>query len=148
MKDNSLTLAQAIEQGAEVWVAPEGSSMKPLLDGKNDRVKLVKPVSQPKKGDLLLYRDFAGRLVVHRVHKADAENDKYYMLGDSNIKIEPPLSRGEILGTATEICRKGHYFSTHNIFYRMAASIWSKNIRYRKAVLFHLVPKAYSLKND
>lgn len=146
MNENFSTLAEAINSGIKVPIVPQGESMKPLLNGKSDKVILVKPERKPKKGDLLLYRDHIGRLVVHRVHKIDKKNKLIYMLGDSNIKIEPPIIQSDVLGVAGSICRKGKTFSVKNPIYRLYAWVWSYIIRYRKAVLYNLINEEYGFR--
>jgi signal peptidase I len=148
MNNNQPTLEEVIQQGIKINVVAHGDSMKPLLDGKSDSVTLIKQSGKPKKGDLLLYRDYINRLVVHRVYSVDKKNNKYYMLGDSNITIEPPISDSEVLGKVCAICRKGTTFSVNNIVYRLYTFIWSHIIKHRKGVLFHLVPLRYSLKTS
>lgn len=120
-----MELVKDIENGMKAKISPKGGSMLPFIVGGRDEAVLVQP-ERLKRGDVVLYRRSNGRYVLHRIHHIRNENDieQYYMIGDSQVEIEGPLERQQILGVAESFIRKGILFSKNHVGYRIWIHCW------------------------
>ena len=135
MKDDASITAALISAGRSVRITPHGNSMLPLLDGKNDSVVVGPLRGTPKKGDLVLFRDGEGALVLHRVIRVDAESRACDMLGDGNVTPEREIPPERIIGQAESICRKGRAFSVRHPLFVLYGWIWTHTVRRRARLL-------------
>lgn len=129
---------KAMEQGMKVKISPHGGSMLPFIIGDRDEAVLIKP-EQLKRGDVVLYRRKNGIHVLHRIHHIEKEKgtgkEYYYMIGDSQVEIEGPLERIQILGVADGFVRKGKAFSKKNVIYQIWYRIWLYVIPIRPKII-------------
>ena len=118
-----LDLEQLLEEGNCIQIKPQGYSMYPLFVQGRDAARIA-PIgdTQPKRGDVVLYRRLSGILVLHRIVRVRA--DGYYMVGDNRTEIEGPLQREQIKGILIGIERKGRYISAQNPLYRAFEWLW------------------------
>ena len=74
-------IMQAMQDGGSAELTVTGRSMTPLLRDRVSRVRLA-AVSQPKRGDMVLYRRQNGAYVLHRIAAIGADGT-YMMCGDA-----------------------------------------------------------------
>ena len=70
-----------LEQGERSHLVVTGVSMHPTLRHCRDRVELVPPPGQLRKGDLILYQRENGRYILHRI-VTKPHNGVFYCSGD------------------------------------------------------------------
>ena len=117
-------LIKDMEKGMEVKLSPNGGSMLPFIVGGRDEVFLVLP-DRLKRGDVVLYRRNTGKYVLHRIHHIHKkEREQFYLIGDSQVEIEGPLEREQMIGVAESFIRKGKHFSKNHIGYRIWYKMW------------------------
>ena len=88
-------IEEAFNRGLDFQIPVTGTSMNPLLYQNRDFVKIEKPVSPLKIGDVPLYRRGSGAFVLHRVVDIK-ENGEYVMCGDNQFILEYlPAARGD-----------------------------------------------------
>ena len=118
-------LIKDMEKGMKAKLSPNGGSMLPFIVGGRDEALLVL-LQKLKRGDVVLYRRNNGTYVLHRIHHIVNKNgeEQYYMIGDSQVEIEGPLDRTQILGMAESFIRKGKRFSKHHIGYKIWFHSW------------------------
>ena len=135
MPDRLSVTEALIASGHVMRIVPQGTSMRPLLDGKRDSV-VVSPLRlPPKKFSLVLYRDDQDVLVVHRVMEVDEDRKTCVLLGDGNIQKERGIPFGRISGVVTRICRNGREFSPRHPVYLIYVYLWRIFYRYRARLL-------------
>lgn len=118
-----LDLEQLLKEGNSIQIRPQGYSMYPLFVQGRDSARIA-PIgdTQPKRGDVALYRRVSGILVLHRI--VSVKEDGYYMVGDNQTEIEGPLQHEQIKGILVGIERKGKYFSVKHPLYRTFEWLW------------------------
>jgi hypothetical protein len=93
-----------------------------------------------KKGDVLLYHSGTGQLIAHRLmHTYEKGNQINYILkGDSNISIDEPVSKDQIIGKLVTIDKEKKRIYMNNL----QSMIWSFTIttfpNVSKVVRFYL----------
>ena len=99
-----------------------GTSMKPMLRNRRDRIILV-PIGNErlKKLDLPMYRRADGKYVLHRI--LDVKEDHYVIRGD-NTFFKEYVKDEQILGYVTEFYRGKRHVSTDEKGYRRYAAFW------------------------
>lgn len=123
MQKEKVSPETLLSEGKTIQFKPIGYSMYPLFVPERDQA-VVAPIRNivPRRGDVVLYRRDGGKLVLHRIWRHREEG--FYMVGDNECKTEGPLRRDQIKGILVGIVRKGRYFSSKNLLYRMAAGLW------------------------
>lgn len=110
------TIEEILKSGGTATFSPNGTSMRPMLDGRNDTVTL-KSIDKPlKKYDLPLYRLQNGHFILHRVIGKNKEG--YIMRGDNLLKKEYGITDDMIIGKVVCFTHKGKKYNTSNILYR------------------------------
>ena len=135
MKDDASITAALIAEGHSVRLTPQGTSMLPLLDGRTDSVVVGPLQGTPRRGDLVLYRDANGVLVVHRVLCVHDETGACDLLGDGNVTTERAIPPARIFGRVCRICRSGREFSARNPLYLFYVWVWTHTKRFRRRLL-------------
>ncbi|MBQ8309697.1 MAG: hypothetical protein IJX80_01630 [Clostridia bacterium] len=99
-----------------------GTSMRPMLRNRRDRIVLV-PVGKErlKKWDLPMYLREDGKYVLHRI--IDVKDDHYVIRGD-NTYMKEYVKDEQILGYVTEFYRGNRHVSTDEKRYRRYAAFW------------------------
>ena len=93
-------IMQAMQDGGSAELTVTGRSMTPLLRDRVSRVRLA-AVSQPKRGDMVLYRRQNGAYVLHRIAAIGADGT-YMMCGDAQTVLEPGIRREQLLAVVTD----------------------------------------------
>lgn len=98
-------LERSLGRGVPALLTVQGGCMRPLLES-GDRA-LVRPVSRPRAGDVVLARDGDGTLVCHRVLRRDAGG--VLLAGDRSPAPEllPPSA---VLGRVDEVRAGGRSY--------------------------------------
>ena len=134
------TLTELIESGGYVPVCVSGYSMRPLLRHNEDTVWIKKcPVSELKRGRIVLYKRNDGRLFLHRIRKIKGP-DLFLMKGDAQTYCES-ISASQIMGAVCEIERNGKRKPFDCPGFRLYEKIWSLTGPFRPFLLrlLHLI---------
>lgn len=138
------TVESELDESGVYASVTSGTSMQPLFKTNRDMIVLVKPTSELKKYDVVLYKVSDGKYVLHRIVKVLP--DKYLIRGDNTYKLEH-IEKGRILAVLTEFIRKGKKHKITDPSYRVYSRIW--NFIYPLRYLFikakALLYKIYSL---
>lgn len=126
-------LSKIIEEGKEVNLPVAGGSMNPFLVGGRDTVRLAPLKENPVKGDIVLFRRETGDYVLHRVCKA--ENGKYYMIGDAQVRVEGPIRQDQLVAAVPKACRKGKWVGPGTFWWSFFRHVWMWMIPVRRLVI-------------
>ena len=111
---------------------PAGSSMKPLLNSKENVVEIVRAKHPLKKYDITLHIREDGTSVLHRVMKVGS--DSYLICGDNCVTLET-VPFEQVVGVTVRFYRKGRWVSVKNPLYRLYVHIWCGLFPIRKYIL-------------
>ena len=109
--------------------------MLPTIRGDRDILTLSWAPEKLQKYDLPLYRRDNGHFVIHRVVKV-APDGTYTMCGDHQWKLEPGITKEQIVGLVQTIERKGRVFSVSNGHYRRWVRFWVWALPLRRYLFF------------
>ena len=105
--NNSLSLeelfpiiSEQLEQGGSASCTIHGTIMLPMLKDGKSTVRLIKPVSPPKKYDIILYRRNDGCFVLRRI--VGIKKGGYICRGDNQINNEFPVKKESVIGILTD----------------------------------------------
>lgn len=102
-----LRLAEALlKRGECVKFRAEGMSMSPAIRS-GDSIKIEPVTGNITLGEIVLYRDKDGFVIVHRVVEKIQKGDKEFLLtkGDSALTLDAPIANEQIIGKVTDIER-------------------------------------------
>lgn len=118
----STSIEEQLKNGGTYVSTTSGSSMRPMLRDRRDRV-IVTAIGdrELKKYELPLYRRADGKYVLHRI--IGVKEDCYVIRGDNTFQKEF-VPREQILGYVTEFYRGEKHVETDNRAYRMYAALW------------------------
>ena len=138
--DNSLE-RELRENGVYASVT-RGTSMRPLFKTNRDMIIIRSVSTELKKYDVVLYRNRAGKYVLHRIVKVLP--DKYLIRGDNTYSLEH-IAKERIIAVLTEFNRKGKKGSVEDLSFKIYSSVWNfiYPIRLLYVRLRGLVAKVY-----
>ena len=110
-------IAQTVKTGGAAELTVTGRSMLPLLLDRVSRVKLT-AISEPKYGDMILYRRDNGTYVLHRIVKC-CEDGTYTMCGDGQTVLEPHLRRDQMIAVVRSFARHNKWCGCENPLYKL-----------------------------
>ena len=124
-----------MREGYQLKICPQGDSMIPFLRGGRDEAVLVVLDEDDKllKNDIVLYPIENGVHVLHRIYKINKHG--IYTLGDSQIHIEGPMQRKDIIAVAAYIIRKGRKIERSDRVYNILVSVWRWLRPYRRTII-------------
>ena len=123
-------LHEAFDRGQELIFTPSGTSMLPMLDGREDKVTFSPKSGRLRKYDVAFYRRSAtGQLVLHRV-VGFTRDGGYLFCGDNQCSLERGVSDDDILAVMTSFTHKGREYAATSPRYR----IYSRYIVLRKGL--------------
>jgi len=122
-----------LEQEGRYISVPSGTSMQPMIYGKRDAVVIEKLNYKPKKYDLVLYIRGKEQGVVHRI--IQIKNNRYIICGDNCWQLEY-VELEQIKGLVTEYCRKGKWYKTDNLLYKIYVHLWVDLFFIRRLCLY------------
>ena len=128
----TLRFEQELARSGRLVYTTMGRSMLPMLRQKRDLVVLERPQGRLKKLDVALYRDGAGKYILHRVVRVEA--DGYVFRGDNNAVCEYGVGEDQIVGVLTAFVRDGREISVRSAGYRAYARLWCALYVPRQAV--------------
>lgn len=112
-------LEETLERGQELTFVPSGNSMRPMLDGKNDKVTLSRKPDRLKKYDVALYlRGESGQLVMHRMVGLTKDGG-YIFSGDGQYYYEYGIEDKDVLALMVSFTHKGRERSVGDLGYRL-----------------------------
>ena len=128
MPDISVRLAQLLPlmqerlaSGESVQFTPQGTSMRPMIQGGRDQVILSPLPEKLKKYDLPLYRRDNGQFVLHRIVKV---GQAYTCVGDNQFQMETGIRQEQMIALTTGFYRKGKYYRVDGPGYRLYCRLW------------------------
>ncbi len=137
MLNNSFSLEQLfpiiseqLENGGSAVFCIHGTSMLPLLKDGKDSVRLIKPISKPKKYDIIFYRRENGAFVLHRI--VGIKNGCYICRGDNQIENEFPVKNDWVIGILTDYTKKGKWISAKTFKQFIYSRIQVNTVFYRR----------------
>ena len=110
-----------------------GTSMMPLLRQNRDVMIIERPNGRLKKYDVPLYKDKAGRYILHRVLKV-REND-YIICGDHCTRREYGITDEQIIGVLTGVIRDGKTIKMTDFSYKLYYHLWCDFFYIRVAII-------------
>jgi signal peptidase I len=143
-------LADMLSSGHAVRFTAPGHSMHPVI--RNGDVLLVAPLMRPAQlGEILLYRDAAGRPVAHRLIGFAAEDGAPALVlkGDSAAAPDLPVRLSQVLGRVFAIERDGRRIDPYGarstarrVLHAVAARAASELLKRRRTVGGILCPRS------
>lgn len=103
---------------------PQSSSMWPMLRARRDSVLLAPPAEPPAAGDVALYRDTDGNLVLHRV--IARRGGEIVLRGDRNLACDAPVPAARIVAVMRGFYRGERYIDARAPLYRLYARVWPR----------------------
>lgn len=108
---------QMLAQHGKYIASPQGISMRPMLRQGRDTVLLVPPERELRRGDVILYRRPSGKLVLHRIVRA--EKDGYLLGADNLAHREKGVQRDWVIGVMRGFYRDEKYIAATAFGYRV-----------------------------
>ena len=110
-------MAEVLDSGGKVAFITSGFSMMPLLRNGCDKVILSKPISAPKKNDVIFYRRDDGNYVLHRI--VSIKDGKYTLRGDNQWVLEHGITDKHIIAVAVGFERNGKLLNCTDFNYKL-----------------------------
>lgn len=110
-------IREKLAMGAEVKIAPKGTSMLPLIHQGRDEVILTAVKGRLKKYDIPFYKRKDGSFILHRVIRV-RKND-YIMCGDNQTMREYGVTDDMIIGVAKKLICNGKELNMDNLQYKI-----------------------------
>ena len=117
MQELAPAIVQAIQTGGSAELTVTGRSMTPFLQDRVSRVRLT-AISQPKRGDVVLYRRQNGGYVLHRIATCSGDGT-YVMCGDAQTVLEPSIRRDQLIAVMTAFARGEKWRGCDDPAYRL-----------------------------
>ena len=111
-------MQESFDRGQDFIFTPSGSSMRPMLDGKHDKVTFSQKPERLKKYDVAFYvRRRTDQLVLHRMI-GFTESGEYIFCGDNQLDYEYGVGDDDILALMTAFTHNGKAYSVNDYSYR------------------------------
>lgn len=123
-----------LEQYGRLVFSPVGHSMFPMLRGGRDVVVLIKPDDTLSRLDVALYRNAAGRYILHRYMGQTARGLIFW--GDALPDVDEPVKRERVLAVMTAFYRGNREISARQALYRAYAHLWCASRGLRRVLIF------------
>lgn len=124
-------LRELIEEGREVSLTVTGSSMAPFMVHGRDRVLIVKPDGNWKKGDIAFFQRRTSEYILHRICRVDRDGACYF-IGDGQLQIEGPIAPEQIFGKIIAVERKGKWEKPGTFWWEFFEHVWMNIIPLRR----------------
>ena len=115
------TVDSEIRENGVYASTTKGTSMRPLFRTNRDVVILKKCVTEPKRYDVVLYRDKAGKHLLHRVIRV---KDATFIIRGDNTFVRETVAKDRIIAVLTEYNRKGKKHSTGDFSFQLYSRVW------------------------
>jgi signal peptidase I len=119
-------LTDMLSSGHFVRFTAPGHSMHPVI--RHGDVLLVAPLERPAQpGEILLYRDAAGRPVAHRLIGFTSGDDgpALVLKGDSAAAPDLPVRPAQVLGRVSTLERGGRLINPHGMQSRLGCRLYA-----------------------
>lgn len=126
-------MRELTEQGLEVTIPIFGGSMVPFLADGRDEVLIKKPDRTLKKGDIVFFQRDSGRFILHRIRKVKPEG--YYIVGDSQRRIEGPIREEQIFAVVIKAKRHGKWVAPGDFWWEFFEHVWIHMIPLRACLI-------------
>ena len=136
-------LSDTFERGQLFTFVPSGNSMKPMLDGKRDKVTFSPKPEKLNKYDVALYlRPKSGQLVLHRMIGFD-KNGGYVFSGDNQYTYEYGITDDDILAVLSYFTRNRKEICPDSPGYKayIRSMMVKKRLMSSAAYIYHKVKK-------
>ncbi|MBQ9248256.1 MAG: S24/S26 family peptidase [Ruminococcus sp.] len=136
-------MQECFSRGQELTFTPTGTSMLPMLDGKNDTVTFSPPPDRLKKYDVAFYRrSRTGQLVLHRLVGFD-KNGGYIFSGDNQYYYEYGVGVDDVLAVVTAFTHDGKTCLPTDFRYRfyIRRMMLKKRLRMCASKVYHFLFK-------
>ena len=100
-----------------------GTSMRPLFKTRRDMVILKKPLTPPKKYDVVLYK-IGEKYVLHRIIAVKKAENMYVIRGDNTYKKEF-VPKDKIIAVLDAFNRGGVRHNVTDFSYRLYSAVWN-----------------------
>ncbi len=130
---------QILEDGCTLRVRVTGRSMTPFIHSEDIVTLLKVPQSDLQKGNLILFRDSTGRLILHRIIRIHPLNDRNTAIqtkGDAT-GFDEPVPSHRVMGKVCKIEKAVPFWGFTHI--DMESVFW-KGISYLIAIVFRMNP--------
>lgn len=127
------TYEEELSKNGRIIHTNVGTSMMPLLRQNRDVMIIERPNGRLKKYDVPLYKDKAGRYILHRVLKV-REND-YIICGDHCTRREYGITDEQIIGVLTGVIRDGKTIKMTDFSYKLYYHLWCDFFYIRVAII-------------
>lgn len=114
-------IQETLSRGESVKLAPNGTSMLPMLRQGIDTVTLSPLPKSLHKYDLPFYQRTNGQYVLHRIVAA---KDTYTCIGDNQFIYEHGLRHEQMIAVVTCFTRGDKVYSVNNFGYRLYCRFW------------------------
>ena len=122
-----------LKKGERSHLIVTGASMHPTLRNCRDRVELIPPPAQLRKGDLILYQRVSGQYVLHRI-VTKPKDGKFCCSGDNQWEPEEVCAQQVIAFVDTYI-RGGKRICVSSVGCRLYVWLWVGLFPIRKPIL-------------
>ena len=130
-----MNIEHCINELGGAIVPIKGTSMLPLLDEKNALVEVdASNLKELKKGDVILFKENDGTLILHRIIEVESEN-VFKVLGDNQTNNIEQVNREQIIAVAKGFIIKGRYVNEKTLWYRIYKKIWLGSLTLRRCCL-------------
>lgn len=115
-------LREVLASGGEFQIAPEGTSMLPLIRPGRDTVILVRPHHPLSAGAIILYQRSSGAWVLHRILAVTEAG--YTLCGDNQTAVEPGIRPDQVVGLVRTILREGKPLKEQQLRWQLYRIAW------------------------
>lgn len=114
-------IRETLANGNSVTLAPNGTSMLPMLRQGIDTVTLSPLPARLRKFDIPFYQRSNGQYVLHRVVTV---GDTYTCIGDNQFVFEHGLRHDQMIAVVTSFTRGDMVYSVNSLRYRLYCRFW------------------------
>lgn len=132
-------MQESFSRGQVLTFTPSGSSMKPMLDGIDDKVTFSPKPDRLRKYDVVFYmRPDSKQLVLHRVIGFTADGE-YIFCGDNQYDYEYGIGDEDVLALMTSFTHNGKEHQVTDLSYRLyiRRMMLKKRLRRFAARIYH-----------
>lgn len=122
--DNSMLFESVrgmLAEGHTVTLRVKGQSMRPFLEGGQDKV-VITPLHEVKRGDMVLAEISQRQFVLHRVVKINGE--RITLMGDGNLIGTESCDLNDVVGMVGSVIRNGKIINIQSIKCRFYVYLW------------------------
>lgn len=122
IRQEALTMIDSLDRHKTLLLTPQGYSMWPLITNRRDSVLLEKRERPLKKGEVALFLDDSGKLVLHRV--IAVRNGVYDFRGDGQMSVEKNIPENRVYAVMKGLYHKDSFMDVSKLGFRAYSAIW------------------------